>query len=162
MEGEGYRIVYGNETLCNLNQISEPIKQIIFKIVNFNNEILDISKHLSLSEDACAEIERIGQTLVALAGNFREKLSGESCVDKLQCAEQNPDTTNNISTCLCDKTSECDVLDKLKENLTVEQENNDKLQSQVDELRLIQEERLTRLEEQVTQGYNITQYQPIF
>ena len=152
MEGEGQRIVYGNETLCHLNQISEPIKQIIFKILNFNNELLDISKHLLLSEDVCAEIERIGQTLVALAGKFREKISVECRVGKLQCAEQNPETTNNITLRLCDKTSECDVFDRLKEDLTAEQENNDKLQSQVDELRQVQEDRLTRLEEQLKQG----------
>ena len=160
MDGQGQRIVYGNETLCNLNQISEPIKEIIFKILNFNNELLDVSKHLSLSEDVCAEIEKIGQILVALAGKFREKLSGESCVHgKLQCAEKKTDTTNYMPLSFCDETSECDELHKLKENLTVEQETNDKIQSQIDELRLIQEERLTRLEEHVKQGYIITKYQ---
>ena len=167
MEGEAHYIVYGNEFLCTLNQISEPVKEIILKILNFNYKRLDISKLLTHSEDVCAEIEHIGQTLVTLAGRLREKILGEKhCGDqssvqgKTKCARQSVVTTNNTSVGLCNKTSECDKLDQLKVTLTVEQEKNNKIQSAVDELSILQEERLTRLEEQVKKGHKVTKYHP--
>ena len=161
MEEETHYIVYGSESLCTVNQISEPIKEIIFNILNFNYELLDISKLLTHSEDVCAEIEQIGQTLVTLAEKLRGKILGEkhcennkrSTKGKAKCALQNVCKTNNTSGCLCNKTDECKVLDELKVSLTDEKDNNGKLQSAVNDLRLIQEERLTRLEERVKQGY---------
>ena len=159
MDEETHCIVYGGESLCAIKKISEPVKDVLFKILNFNNELLDISKLLSNSEDVCAEIEQIGHTLVTLAGKFRERILGEkyeeqsSAQGKEKCAPQNEGTTNNKCVSVSNAINECNVLDELKVTLTVEQNNNDKLQSAVDKLRLIQEERLTKLEEQVKQGY---------
>ena len=157
---EETRIVYGGESLCAIKKFSEPVKDVLFKLLNFNNELLDISKLLSHSEDVCAEIEQIGRTLVTLAGKFRERILGEkyceeqsSTQGKEKSAPPNEGTTNNKCVSLSNTISKCNVLDDLKVTLTVEQNNNDKLQSAVDKLRLIQEERLTRLEEQVKQGY---------
>jgi hypothetical protein len=160
MDEETHCIVYGSESLCTIKKFSEPIKDVLFKIFNFNNELLDISKLLSHSEDVCAEIEQIGQTLVTLAGKIREKILREkyceeqsSAQGKEKCAVRNESATNvNTS----DETNDCNVFDELKVSLIVERNKNEKLQSAVDELRLIQEERLTRLEEQVKKGYQFT------
>ena len=163
MEEGTRRIVYGNEIVCNLHQISEPIKQIIFDILNSNYEVLDISEVLSNKENVCIEIDHVGKSLVTIAGKLRDKVLLENnCVDQSSVQGKSTyekkadscdaDSTINASFGMCNKTGECDLLDQMNAVLTVEHEKNDKLQSAINELRSIQEQRLTRLEDNVKQG----------
>lgn len=154
MEEKAYTIVYDSEFLCTFNRVSEPTEQIVLKILKFKDELLDISKFLSHSEEICIGIEQIGRTFVTLAQKLQE-LSHErrdSSKNETEYAQENVDSKTNQSEDLCDRTCECDMLEQLQVSLINEQQKNDMLKSKINELSLMQEERLKRIEKQVVQG----------
>ncbi|XP_028401424.1 uncharacterized protein LOC114524522 [Dendronephthya gigantea] len=158
MEEKAYTIVYGSEFLCTFNQVSEPIARIVLKILEFKDELLDMSKLLSHSEDISTEIEQIGRTFVTLAqklqGLAHEREAGAK--KEAEYAQENVDTKVNQSQDLCDRTSECDIfIEQLEVSLINEQQKNDILKFKIHELSLMQEERLKRIEEQVAQAESV-------
>lgn len=170
-------VLYDGEFLCAFHDISEPLKQTIFTILNCNYESLDLSKLILISYRISVEIERIGETILALAQELRAKIHAscnqsseeqqahnlwkheESRTDSMQNIAEDDVTSRkpqlNVEFGIDGKYTKLvneSLLQDIEAKLAEEKQRNSRLESKLEELRVIQEDSLTRMEKRVKQG----------
>lgn len=148
-----------------INDLSDATTELITKILQHKQKPLDKSALSSISENVCNEIEHFGLALLRLVKKIRESVLADVSE---QFAQYH--TTSNLSNVgqvknYCEsKTSEyarvkdnqCAVdIELLKQTLELEQNNTDELQHSINDLRVTQEERMVKLEQQVLEGQDI-------
>lgn len=166
-------VVYGTKFLCAFNQISAPLKQTIMTIIGCEYDSLDISNLMAFSGEINAEIESIGNTLVTLALELQETIYASHKQSNGGVSEAhsdykhqdvNTDLKNNasIGDSICqrsdkhftksvDQSTTPDLMG-IKASLADESQRNDKLEAEIEQLRVTQENCLTTMEERIKQA----------
>ena len=174
-------IVYGAEFFNAFKAVLESLKQTVITVLNCEYDLSDISKLVQLSFEINTEIERTGKTLEKLTQDYLQRKI-HVCCNQPNCQKQADDDCEvpKVNTAAKDNAIATNCVPKdhvatvaqlenkleitesfdgcvnildIEKKLENERQRNNRLESELEQMRIIHEDRWTKMEDRVRQGH---------